>query len=61
MKQITWWLEQIADRVSPLFALCGLLFSIGFLGSASDAQHLFWGLCALAASCVAMWAFWSKK
>lgn len=45
------------DGVAPLLALCGLLFSIGLLGSAGDWLHRFWALMSLALSGVAMWAF----
>lgn len=61
MKRITWLACEIADRTFPLLALCGLLFSIGLLGSASDMQHRIWALMALALACVAMWAFWSES
>ena len=58
MKRLIWLVGEIADRVAPLLALCGLLFSIGYLGSAEDLQQRFWALMALALACVAMWAFW---
>lgn len=60
MKRIAWIACEIADRTFPLMALCGLLFSIGYLGSADDLQHRIWALMALAAACVAMWAFWGN-
>lgn len=56
-----WLLGDIADRMAPLLALCGLLFSIGLLGSAADIHSRFIAALALIISCVAMWAFWSKK
>ncbi len=61
MKRLSWLFCEIADRILPLLAICGLLFSIGLLGSAPDLQHVFWSLCALVLSCVAMWAFWRKQ
>jgi hypothetical protein len=56
-----WLLGDIADRMAPLLALCGLMFSIGLLGSADDLQHRIWALMALVFSCVAMWAFWGDR
>ena len=56
-----WLLGDIADRMAPLLAPCGLMFSIGLLGSAGDVHSRFIAVCALIISCVAMWAFWSKK
>lgn len=60
MKRLLCLAGEIADRTYPLLALCGLLFSIGLLGSADDALHRIWALMALAAACVAMWAFWGN-
>lgn len=60
MKRIAWLFCEIADRTLPLLALCGLLVSIGLLGSAPDALHRIWALMALALACVAMWAFWGE-
>ena len=61
MTRITWLLCETADRIAPLLALFGLLFSIGLLGNADDMQHRCWALMALALAVVAMWAFWSEK
>lgn len=58
MSRIIWLLGEIADRTFPLLALCGLMLSLGLLGSAADLQHRVWALMALALACVAMWAFW---
>ena len=59
MKRITWLLGEIADRTFPLLAVCGLMLSLGLLGSADDWLHRVWALMALALASVAMWAFWS--
>ena len=63
MKRITWLLGEIADRLAPLLALCGLLFSLGYLADVIHSRmaplHLLWALMALALASVAMWAFWS--
>ena len=60
MSRITWLLGEIADRMFPLLALCGLMISLGLLGSAADLQHRIWALMALALASVAMWAFWGS-
>lgn len=56
--RITWLLGEIADRTFPLLALCGLMLSLGLLGSAANLKHRIWALMALALASVAMWAFW---
>lgn len=61
MKRLIWMACEIADRTMPLMALCGLLLSIGLLGSAADLQHRIWAIMAIALASVAMWAFWGGK
>ena len=61
MSRIAWILGEIADRTAPLLALCGLMLSLGLLGSAADLQHRIWALMALGLACVAMWAFWEAN
>lgn len=49
-----------SERIAPLLALGGLLISLWLLASAQDAAHVFWALCALALSAVAVWAFFGE-
>lgn len=57
------FLGDIADRLAPLLALCGLLFTLGYLADVIHTSivplHLFWALIALVCAVVAMRAFWS--
>lgn len=60
MRYLTQAILKVADRVFPMFAIFGLLFSVEYLGSAENSREVFWGLCCLGLSCVAMWAFWGE-
>jgi hypothetical protein len=47
---------EIADRFAwPLVAI-GLLSPLWVFSGAHDLRHVFWGICALALACVALWA-----
>lgn len=61
MNRLVWLLDEIADRVFPLLALCGYMGSFVFLGLSDNPLYVFWALCAVGSSSVAMWAFWSDK
>lgn len=46
----------VADRLAGLLSLCFLLASLVMLAQAGDVRHVFWALCALGLSGVALWA-----
>lgn len=46
----------VADRLAGLMSLCFLLASLVMLAQAGDARYVFWAVCALGLSGVALWA-----